>query len=69
MLKFWPEPIIKLDPKLTLREKLRKLGIRHLDELIHDQPKEWLIKNFSKGATDYPINVALLFRNIIWQTR
>lgn len=69
MLKFWPEPLIKLDPKLPLKEKLRKLGIRHFDELIHDQPKEWLIENFSKGATVYPINVSLLFRNIIWQTR
>ena len=69
MLRFWSVPTIKLDPKLPLREKLRKLGIRHFDELIHDQPKEWLIKNFSKGATDYPVNVALLFRNIIWQTR
>jgi len=69
MLKFWSVPTIRLNPKLPLREKLRKLGIRHFDELIHDQPKEWLVKNFSKGATDYPINVALLFRNIIWQTR
>ena len=69
MLKFWPEPPLKLDPKLPLRERLRKLSIWHFDELIHDQPKEWLLKNFSKGATDYPINVSLLFRNIIWQTR
>ncbi len=69
MLKFWPEAPIKLDPKLPQKEKLRKLRIWHFDELIHDQPKEWLIKNFSQGATDYPVNVALLFRNIIWQTR
>jgi len=69
MLKFWPEPTIKLDPNLPQKEKLRKLSIYHFDELIHDQPKEWLLKNFSKGATDYPINVSLLFRNIIWQTR
>ncbi len=69
MLKFWSQPAIKLNPKLPLKQKLRKLNIRHFDELIHDQPKEWLIKNFSKGATDYPINVALLLRNIIWQTR
>ena len=69
MLKFWPEPPIKLDPKLPLKEKLRKLSIRHFDELIHDQPKEWLLKNFSQGATKYPINIALLFRNIVWQTR
>ncbi len=69
MLKFWSEAPIKLDPNLPLKEKLRKLNIWHFDELIHDQPKEWLIKNFSQGATDYPVNVALLFRNIIWQTR
>ena len=69
MLKFWPEAPIKLDPKLPQKEKLRKLRIWHFDELIHDQPKEWLLKNFSQGATKYPINVSLLFRNIIWQTR
>ena len=48
---------------------MRKAGIRHYDELIHDQPKEWLLKNFKQGATDYPVNVARLMRNIIWQTR
>lgn len=55
--------------KPSLRTRLRKAGIRHYDELIHDQPKEWLIKNFSKGATKYPVNVTKLMRNIIWQTR
>ena len=53
----------------SLRDRLRRAGIRHYDELIHDQPKEWLIKNFSQGATDYPVNVARLMRNIVWQTR
>ncbi len=53
----------------SLKDRLRKAGIRHYDKLIHDQPKEWLIKNFSPGATDYPINVARLIRNIVWQTR
>ena len=53
----------------SLRARLRKAGIRHYDELIHDQPKEWLIKNFRKGADEYPVNVALLMRNIVWQTR
>ena len=53
----------------SLRDRLRKAGIRHYDELIHDQPKEWLIKNFSQGATVYPVNVSKLMRNIIWQTR
>lgn len=69
MFKFWPEAPIRINPNLPLKERLRKLNIWHFDELIHDQPKEWLIKNFSQGATDYPINVSLLFRNIIWQTR
>ena len=55
--------------KQSLRDRLRKAGIRHYDELIHDQPKEWLIKNFSEGADEYPVNVARLMRNIVWQTR
>jgi len=53
----------------SLKDRLRKAGIRHYDKLIHDQPKEWLIENFSRGATAYPVNVALLMRNIVWQTR
>jgi len=55
--------------KGSLNDRLRKAGIRHYDELIHDQTKEWLLKNFSQGATDYPVNVARLMRNIVWQTR
>lgn len=58
-----------MPPKQSLRDRLRKAGIRHYDELIHDQPKEWLIKNFSQGSTDYPVNVARLMRNVVWQTR
>ena len=53
----------------SLRDRLRKAGIRHYDELIHDQPKEWLIKNFKRRADEYPVNVALLMRNIVWQTK
>ena len=53
----------------SLRDRLRKAGIRHYDELIHDQLKEWLIRNFSEGADEYPVNVARLMRNIVWQTR
>jgi len=56
-------------PSSSLEERLRKAGIRHFDELIHDQPKEWLIENFSQGATDYPVNVTNLMMNIVWQTR
>jgi len=53
----------------SLRARLRQAGIRHYDVLIHDQSKEWLIKNFSQGATVYPVNVARLMRNVVWQTR
>ena len=55
--------------KSSLRSRLRKAGIRHYDELIHDQSQAWLIKNFSQGADEYPVNVARLMRNIVWQTR
>ena len=53
----------------SLWERLKKAGIKHYNKLIHDQSKEWLIKNFSQGADEYPVNVARLMRNIIWQTR
>lgn len=53
----------------SLRDRLRKTGIRHYDELIHDQDKDWLIRNFNQGADEYPVNVALLMRNIVWQTK
>ena len=53
----------------SLRDRLHKAGIRHYDELIHDQSREWLIRNFSERADEYPVNVALLMRNIVWQTR
>lgn len=52
-----------------MSSKMSTFGIRHFDELIHDQPREWLIKNFKRGATKYPVNVTKLMRNIIWQTR
>jgi len=55
--------------KDSLRARLRKAGIRSFDVLIHDQPKEWLIKNFKQGATTYPVNVARLMRNIVWQAK
>jgi hypothetical protein len=49
--------------------RLRKLGIRHFDKLIHHQRKDWLLKNFHAGADEYPVNVSLLIRNIVWQLR
>jgi hypothetical protein len=58
-----------MPPSLT--ERLRKAGIQHYDELIHDQSKEWLIKNFkSEGsAPKYPVNVSRLMRNLVWQMK
>ncbi len=50
---------------MTIQEKLEKAGIRHFDVLIHDQPKNWLVENFSEGATEYPVNVSVMMRNII----
>lgn len=55
-------------PKLQ-KDRLRRLGIRHFDQKIHDQSKEWLIKYFSYGADEYPVNVSRLMRNIVWQMR
>jgi hypothetical protein len=55
--------------KESLRYRLRQADIKHFDKLIHDQPKKWLIKNFSKRADEYPVNVSMLMRNIIWQMR
>ena len=55
--------------KTSLKDRLKAAGIRHFDELIHDQSREWLHKYFKKGASKYPVNVARLMRNIIWQVR
>lgn len=55
--------------KGSLRDRLRQADIKHFDKLIHDQPKKWLIKNFSQKADEYPVNTAMLMRNIIWQMR
>lgn len=49
--------------------RLAEHGIRHFDELIHDQSKVWLISNFKHGSTKYKVNVTKLIRNIIWQTK
>ena len=55
----------------SLGERLRKAGIRHYDEQIHEQDKDWLIKNFkAEGAgPKYPVNVARLMRNLVWQMK
>ena len=43
----------------SLGERLRKAGIRHYDDLIHDQKKDWLVKNFKAegAAPTYPVNL------------
>jgi len=55
----------------SLGDRLRKAGIRHYDEQIHEQDKDWLIKNFkAEGAgPKYPVNVARLMRNLVWQMK
>lgn len=53
----------------SLKDRLKKVGIRHFDELIHDQPKEWLIGRFAQGGGKYPVNVARLMRNLVWQMK
>ena len=55
----------------SLGDRLRKAGIHHYDELIHDQDKDWLIKNFKAEGVDpkYPVNVARLMRNLVWQMK
>ena len=55
----------------SLNERLRKAHIRHYDELIHDQAREWLVKNFKADGSSpkYPVNVARLMRNLVWQMK
>jgi len=55
----------------SLAERLRKAGIRHYNELIHDQKKDWLVKNFKAegSAPTYPVNVSRLMRNLVWQMK
>jgi len=50
-------------------KRLKKIGIRHFDELIHDQSQSWLIDNFRERKKKYKLNVTMLMRNVVWQTR
>ncbi len=50
-------------------KRLKKIGIRHFDELIHDQPRAWLIENFKERKKKYPLNVTMLMQNLVWQMR
>jgi len=59
-----------ISPTDTPSERLKKAGVRHFDEIISEQLKPWLVLNFppEKGG-DYPVNVARLIRNLLWQTK
>ncbi|MBI4676101.1 MAG: hypothetical protein HY748_00790 [Elusimicrobia bacterium] len=58
-----------ISPSDTLEERLKKAGVQHFDEPIHEQPKDWLAKNFPPDGGAYPVNVARLMRNLLWQTK
>jgi hypothetical protein len=58
-----------ISPSDSPADRLKKAGIRHFDELIHKQKKEWLVKNFGEEGGKYPVNVARLMRNLVWQTK
>jgi hypothetical protein len=51
------------------RRRIHNAGIRHFKKLIHEQDKKWLVKYFGEGADEYPVNIACLMRNIVWQLR
>ncbi len=53
----------------TKQRKLKKVGIQPFDVLIHKQSPEWLIEHFNERADEYPVNLSLMIRNIIWQQR
>ena len=55
----------------SLGARLRQAKIRHYDDLIHDQSKDWLVRNFKAegAAPEYPVNVARLMRNLVWQMK
>lgn len=59
---------IKTQKAIPLDVRLRREGIYYYKEIIHLQPKEWLIKEFGPGK-EYPVNVNRFIKNIIWQTR
>ena len=61
-------PVHARQDKASLPQILREEGIRPYKELIHLQSKEWLIKEFGPGS-EYPINLSLVTRNIVWQMR
>lgn len=61
-------PIHAWQEKSSLEQILREEGIKPYKEPIHLQSKEWLIKEFGPGR-EYPINLSLATKNIVWQMR
>lgn len=59
---------IKTQKAVPIDVRLRREGIYHYQEAIHQQPKEWLIKEFGPGR-EYLVNISQLMKNIIWQIR
>ena len=54
----------------TIQRKLKDEQILfHIKELIHEQPEAWLIEKFSYRADEFPINLSMYCRNVIWQQR
>jgi hypothetical protein len=57
-----------LQAEQTQEEILRAERIKTYGVPIHEQSREWLIKEFGPGKK-HPINLTLAAKNIIWQTR
>jgi len=47
---------------------LREEGIRSYSVPIHQQSREWLVREFGPGDP-YPVNLTLTTKNIVWQAR
>jgi hypothetical protein len=60
--------VVKRQKTIPREIRLRREGIYHFEELIHLQPKDWLIRHFGPGRK-YPVNINKLMKNIIWQIR
>ena len=48
--------------------RLRREGIHRYRAPIHLQSREWLVRRFGPGK-NFPVNVNVLMKNIIWQVR
>ncbi|MFH1824047.1 MAG: hypothetical protein ABH873_02320 [Candidatus Firestonebacteria bacterium] len=70
LLQSWRPTLkeIQKQKAIPIDVRLRREGIYYYEEIIHLQPKEWLIKEFGPGQ-DYPVNISRLMKNIIWQIR